>query len=245
MKREKIVINTLVLLEDLKSGVPQSLIMDKVNDIGIKNVEIRREFIKNFNEEVLNIREKANKYNMRIFYSVPELLFKANKLRVKEIEGFFNEAYNMSSHNIKMIIGEIDELTEEDVNIINDLCEKYSIELTVENDQTPENGRVEKIYNFLKRNKELGGNISFTFDVGNWIFQDEDPIKNAERLKEFVTYVHLKNATEDRKNTLIDKGILNIEKILINLPNNLPMALEYPCNSIEEINSEIEKILKF
>lgn len=245
MKREKIVINTLVLLEDLKSGVPQSLIIDKVNDIGIKNVEIRREFIKNFDEEVLNIREKANKYNMRIFYSVPELLFKANKLRVKEIEGYFNEAYNMSSHNIKMIIGEIDELTEEDVNIINDLCEKYAIKLTVENDQTPENGRAEKIYSFLKRNKELGGNISFTFDVGNWIFQDEDPIKNAERLKEFVTYVHLKNATEDRKNTLIDKGILNIEKILINLPNNLPMALEYPCGSIEEINSEIEKILKF
>lgn len=245
MKREKIVINTLVLLEDLKSGVPQSLIMDKVNDIGIKNVEIRREFIKNFNEEVLNIREKANKYNMRIFYSVPELLFKANKLRVKEIEGFFNEAYNMSSHNIKMIIGEIDELTEEDVNIINDLCEKYSIELTVENDQTPENGRVEKIYNFLKRNRELGGNISFTFDVGNWIFQDEDPIKNAEILNSFVTYVHLKNIDESRGNTLIDKGILSLKDILNKLPKDLPMALEYPCCSMEEIKLEIKKALKF
>ncbi|WP_066891695.1 sugar phosphate isomerase/epimerase [Clostridium nigeriense] len=245
MKSDKLVINTLVLLDDLKKGISQSDIMDKINEMGIKNVEIRREFIKDFHEEIIRIREKANKNNMKLFYSVPEWLFKENNLRINEIEGFFNEAYKMNCHNIKMIIGEVNEITKEDSKIINDLCERYSIKLTVENDQTAENGRVEKIYNFLKRNRELGGNISFTFDVGNWIFQDEDPIKNAEILNSFVTYVHLKNIDESRGNTLIDKGILSLKDILNKLPKDLPMALEYPCCSMEEIKLEIKKALKF
>ena len=244
MEKEKLVINTLVFFDDLKNGVEQSVIIDKVNKLGIKNVEVRREFIKDFNKEIGEIKEKSSKYNMDLFYSVPEWLFKGNKLRRNEIEGYFNEAYNMNCHNVKMNIGQINELLVEDIKAIDDLCRKYMIKLTIENDQTAENGRAEKIYSFLKRNRELGGNISFTFDVGNWIFQEEDPVKNSELLKDFVTYVHLKNIDENRKNTLLDKGILNIEKILNNLPKNLPMALEYPCISIKEIELEIKKALK-
>lgn len=244
MEKEKLVINTLVFLYDLKNGVPQSTIIDKVNKLGIKSVEVRREFIKDFNKEILDIKEKASSYNMNLFYSVPEWLFRGNKLRRKEIEIYFNEANNMNCHNVKMNIGEVNELSVEDVKAIDELCKKYEIKLTIENDQTYENGRSKKIYNFLKKDRELGGNISFTFDVANWIFQDEDPIKNSELLKDFVKYIHLKNADVNRKNTLLDEGILNLEKILHNLPKNLSMALEYPCTSIEEVELEIKKALK-
>ena len=244
MEKEKLVINTLVFLDDLKSGVEQSVIINKVNKLGIKNVEVRREFIKDFNKEILDIKEKAIKYNIDLFYSIPEWIFKEDKLRRDDIERYFNEAYNMNCHNVKMNIGQINELLVEDIKAIDELCRKYMINLTVENDQTAENGRLEKIYNFLKKNRELGGNISFTFDVGNWIFQEEDPIKNSELLKYFVTYIHLKNIDENRKNVLLDEGILNIEKILNNLPKNLPMALEYPCTSIKEVELEIKKALK-
>jgi sugar phosphate isomerase/epimerase len=244
MEKEKLVINTLVFFDDLKNGVDQSIIIDKVNKLGIKNVEVRREFIKDFNKEILDIKGKANRYNINLFYSVPECLFVENKLRKKEIECYFNEAYNMSCHNVKMNIGEISELLVEDVKVIDELCNKYFIKLTVENDQTAENGRVEKIYNFLKQDRELGGDITFTFDVGNWIFQGEDPVKNSELLKDFVTYVHLKNADDNRKNTLLYEGVLNLENILNNLAKNLPMALEYPCTSIEEVELEIKRALK-
>lgn len=243
MEKEKLVINTLVFLDDLNNGVEQSIIIDKINSLGIKNVEVRREFIKDFNKEILDIKEKANSYNMNLFYSVPEYLFKKDKLRRSEIEGYFSEAYNMNCHNVKMNIGEINELLEEDAKSIDDLCRKYLIKLTVENDQTVENGRLEKIYKFLKKDREFGGEISFTFDVGNWIFQEEDPVKNSELLKDFVTYIHLKNADDNRKNTLLDKGILNLEKILNNLSKNLPMALEYPCASIKEVELEVKKAL--
>lgn len=244
MDSKKLVINTLVFIDDLKSGITQSTIIDKIKELGIKNVEVRREFIKDFNKEIIDIKEKSNKYKINLFYSVPEWIFKENKLRYKEIEGYFIEANKMNCKNVKLNIGEVEELLIEDVNRIENLCNRYNIKATIENDQTFENGRAEKIYKFLKRNRELGGSISFTFDVGNWIFQNEDPSINAEILNEFVTYIHLKNVDENRGNTLIDKGILNLKNILDKLPKDVPMALEYPCKSMDEIKLEINKALK-
>lgn len=244
MDKEKLVINTLVFLDDLTCGIPQSLIIDKIYDLGIKNVEVRREFISNFNKELVDIREKANKYKMNLFYSVPEWLFNEGKLRTKEIEAYFSEAYNMGCHKIKMNIGEVDEISKGDIDIINGLCSKYSIILTVENDQTEENGRCDKIAKFLTRNNELGGNVSFTFDVGNWNFQNEDSITNAKILTKFVTYIHLKDVDENNKNTLLNEGILDLKELLDILPKDLPMAIEYPCKSIDEIKGEIIKALK-
>ena len=243
MNREDLVINTLVFLDDLKSGVPQSLLLDKINELGIKNAEVRREFIKNFNEELIEIRKKAKSYNMTLFYSVPEWLFKEDKLRGREIEEYFKEAYAMNCHYVKMNIGEVSKLSRQDTDIINELCKKYSIKLTIENDQTEENGKMDKIHKFLLESKELDGDISLTFDVGNWIFQNEDPIKNAEILSDFVVYIHLKNTDENRKNVLLDQGTLDLKKILNLLPRDLPMAIEYPCKSIDEVKEEIIKAI--
>ena len=244
MEKGKLGINTLVFLEDLRNGVEQSYILDKINSLNIKNAEIRREFIKDFDREIVEIKEKAEKYGMNLFYSVPEWLFEENKVRTKEIERYFNEAYKMNCNYVKMHIGEIDEITKENSEVIKDLCDKYKIKLTIENDQTAENGQVKKINNFLIKNRELGGNITFTFDVGNWIFQEEDPLKNAEILKEFVTYIHLKNVNSNKENVLLSEGIIQIEKILDILPKNLHTALEYPCSSLSEVEKEIEKVLK-
>ena len=245
MNKGKLVINTLVFLDELNSGVSQSKLLDKVSEMGIKNVEVRREFIKDFNNELTIIKEKAHSNDITLFYSVPECLFEDDKLRKIYIEKYFDEAFKMNCHYIKMNIGDVRILSKKDTDIINELCKKYSVKLTVENDQTELNGKCDRIYKFLSQNKKLGGEISFTFDVGNWLFQEEDPKKNAEILKDFVTYVHLKNADINKRNVLLDEGIIEIEKILEILPKDLPMALEYPCDSIDEIKEEINKALKF
>lgn len=245
MERDELVVNTLVFLEDLKLGIPQSSIMDILHELGIKNVEIRREFIKDFNNELINIKEKSKRYGIKVFYSVPEWIYKQDKLRVEDIETYFKEAYQMNCYNIKLNIGEVKEVSKEDIQNINELCEKYQMKMTVENDQTIENGRVNKIYNFLCQVKQLKGNISFTFDVGNWIFQDEDPLKNAELLKSFVTYIHLKDIGNNRSNALLNDGLLDWKNILSVLPPKLPIVLEYPCGTKEQLALEINKILEY
>lgn len=180
---------------------------------------------------------------MNLFYSVPEWVYKGGKLRYDELNQYFEEAYKMNCHNIKFNIGELGEVSNDDIEKLNELCEKYEIEMTVENDQTAENGRSEKIYDFLTKVKEINGKITFTFDTGNWLFQNEDPYKNAELLNSFVTYIHLKYVTQDRFNCLLDEGIVNWKKLLEILPN-VPVAFEYPCRDKEQLQLEIDKVIK-
>lgn len=244
MKKDQLVINTLVFLNDLKSGVDQSVMMDTINELGINNIEIRREYIKDFEKEIATIKEKSKLYNMNIFYSVPEWVYKENKLLVHGIEKYFKEAYEMNCHDVKLNIGEYKEVTNEDIKIINELSKKYEVKMTVENDQTSLNGKVQSINQFLCQVKKHKGNITFTFDIGNWVFQDENPLKNAELLNEFVTYIHLKDIGKERNNVLLNEGVIDWKKILDKLPKGLPIAIEYPCETKEKLQLEINKILQ-
>lgn len=66
MKKNQIVINTLVYLEDLQAGVPQSEMVDWVHELGVKNIEVR-EFIKD-RQELQDIKNKSEQYGMNIFF---------------------------------------------------------------------------------------------------------------------------------------------------------------------------------
>ena len=244
MNKNQLVVNTLVFLNDLKNGINQSIIMDTINELGIKNIEVRREFIKDFDNELETIREKSKLYNMNIYYSVPEWMYKENKLLVDDIEKYLKEAKKMNCHQVKLNIGQYDEVTVEDIEILNKFSKKYKVKLTVENDQTSLNGKSEFINKFLVQAKKLGGDITFTFDIGNWVFQEEDPLKNADLLKAFVTYIHLKDMDKERNNVLLNEGVIDWEKVIDKLPKDLPIALEYPCNTKEILQLEINKIYK-
>jgi sugar phosphate isomerase/epimerase len=120
------------------------------------------------------------------------------------------------------------------------------IKLTVENDQTEENGRSEKMKSFLETAKELDIKISCTFDVGNWLWQKEDPTENAYKLKPYVTYIHLKDAYVDGKPqaAFLDKGIIPWRNILGIFDKSVPVAIEYPCNpdALARLEEEIAKL---
>lgn len=247
MDKRVLVINTLVFLEQQKAGTIQSEMLNVINQLGIKKAEIRREFIKDMNSELIDINKKSLDLNMELFYSVPDVLYKDGELQYEIIETYFKEAFTMGCSNVKMNIGKYDVVTLDDVNRINKLCDKYSINLKVENDQSEEDGKVLKIKTFVEDYKQLGGNISVTFDTGNWIWQNEDPIENARQLKEYVTYIHLKDVkgNEKPKTVLLNDGDIAWKSILDILPKDVPLALEYPCgkDAAKQLEAELEKLL--
>lgn len=244
MDRDKLVINTLVFLEELKKGTKQSVLMDIINELEIKNIEIRREFIKDFDKELASISEKSKLYNMKVYYSVPEWLYKENELLTGNLEKYFKEAKDMNCHHIKLTIGEYSGVNIKDIEVINELSEKYQVNLTIENDQTSLNGKSEAINKFLVEVKKLKGRVTFTFDIGNWVFQGEDPLKNAQLLKPYVTYIHMKDIDNEKNNVLLNEGGIDWKSVLDKLPKDVPIALEYPCDTKEILQIEINKILK-
>lgn len=247
MEKELLVINTLVFRNQLKDGMLQSELLDVIHNLGIKKVEIRREFIRDFNLELIDLRDKANSIDMELFYSIPDSLYKDGVIQFESIETYFKEAYTIGCTNVKMNIGIYNMVTSEDVNRINKLCEQYLIKLTVENDQTEIGGKLTVIKTFIEKYKQLGGKISFTFDIGNWIWQNEDPMENAKQLKEYVTYIHIKDVlgNENPKTVLLNEGELAWKSILAILPQDVPLAIEYPCgtNAAKQLATEVDKLM--
>lgn len=248
MDKSNIVINTLVFLKDLKNGVRQARLLKDISSIGIKKAEIRREFMKDHDIELQEIKKVSDELQMEIYYSVPQYLYINGKLEIEEIEGYFREAQKMSCRNVKLNIGDYHTISSQDVYDINSLCNKYSIMLTVENDQTKENGKVDKIQRFLQLAKLLGMKVYCTFDIGNWIWQKEDPVENANILKPYVKYIHLKDVyiKDKPQATFLNHGIIPWKSILKIFDQDIPVAIEYPCdpNALQRLNAELNKLLK-
>lgn len=246
MQKSNIVINTLVFLEDLNKGVKQSKLLKDIHDLGINKVEVRREFIKDFEAELQEIKDISEELQMEIYYSVPRYLYVGGKLNIDEIEQSFKEARKMNCRNVKLNIGDYIDISSENVYKINSLCDKYSLKLTIENDQTKENGQAQRINEFLRAAEAFGMKISCTFDIGNWFWNKEDPKENAYKLKLYVTYIHLKdvNIKGEMQVVLLDQGIIPWRSILEIFDKNIPVAIEYPIHpdTILRLKKEIDKL---
>lgn len=243
MKKNRLVVNTLVYLNQLKAGVAQAQLLKPLCELGVENVEIRREFIKDFKTELLAIAEASLNYKIKLFYSVPSYLYENGKLMMNRLESFYAEAQIMGCRYVKLNIGDVSAVTKEDIKIISSLCEKYNITQSIENDQTPENGKSEKINWFLEETSKKGGKITLTFDTGNWIWTRESPKSAAKLLQKHVTYIHVKDVLQGTPPTAtwLGEGDLCWESILKQLPANAPVALEYPCDTC--LDAEIQKLL--
>ncbi len=246
MNKNLLVINTLVFLEQMKEGVKQACLFKDIYDLGIRNIEVRREFIKDFEKELEAIKEASKKYQMTLFYSVPENLYEDQTIQLEKIEGYFKEAERMGCNNIKMNIGDYGAVNKKDVLELSKLCDTYKINLRVENDQTKENGTIYKIKEFITSYQNAGGKIGVTFDIGNWLWQEEDPMDNALSLKEYVTYIHLKDVEKGNppRAVLLGEGDIDYQSILKILRKDIPIALEYPCGqeAVTQLKMELDKL---
>lgn len=232
MERNRLMVNTLFFLPDLQSGVGQAELLKRVAACGIGSVEIRREFIRDFAGECQQIHEKAESLHLRLYYSVPDTLFGGGILKKQSAECYFAEAFAMGSTHIKMNIGEYgDKLREEDVLSLNALCRSHGIALTVENDQTAENGRLKKVQTFLECSAAENSSIGMTFDIGNWFWQKESPLLAAKALSRYTAVIHLKDVATvpDVHTVLLDAGEIDWRQIMREFSPSVPVALEYPC----------------
>lgn len=246
MKKEQLAVNTLVFLEDLRHAVRQDQLLDTIHSLGINTVEIRREFITDFQMESSLIREKSMQYAMTLFYSVSGVLYTNGKPDFDTLETYLKEAVQIGATQLKLCIGDYINVVPSDVALVNRLCSIYQIRLTIENDQTNENGHMKKIKQFLDEYTALGGQIFCTYDIGNWLWQNEDPYENAESLKKYVAYIHLKDVKggNELRTVYLDDGDIDWRNILRILPP-VPIAFEYSCGvmAAKQLPQEVWKVL--
>ncbi|HBF74782.1 MAG TPA: sugar phosphate isomerase [Lactobacillus sp.] len=247
MNKNNIVLNTLVFDEEHNEGVKQTEMLSQVAGFGIKNAEVRREYFTDPMAAAPAIGKTVKKLGLKLFYSVPKTIFTDDGELNPDLPLYFEEASKMGVSSLKMNIGHFDKFTGD----LHTALARYSdsdIEFNVENDQGQLNGSTQNILKFLNASKNENIDIKFVFDLGNWRFVGEKENDAAKSLKPFVRYIHVKNDIVDEQSkcqvVALDQGIINWKATLKLLPNNLPVALEYPATD-DEIKAGINLLVNF
>lgn len=233
---EDLFINTIAMLGD---GIKdQQLFLEKLAQLKppIKGVEVRKEFFapepKKREGELLAILETGKQNGWEIRYSIPEPLFTAEGLN-PDFAQWKKEAELLQAVSVKMNIGDLTGIAQ----VTKEQLMPLPFQLTIENDQTPENGYLDPVLRALKRIEEQALPIGYTFDLGNWAVMGEDAAESFAKTKERITIFHLKNVDEQQRTTLLDEGIFDWRHFLT---GSWPVGIEYPMH-LTEVNSEAEK----
>lgn len=235
MDSNKIVLNTLVFDTEHNNGLAQPDMLQKVADFGIKTVEVRREYFKDISAETAAVKEINAKLGLKVFYSVPEKIFTDSGDLNPELSAYFAEAKVMGVSAVKMNIGNFTGFTDATLAGLSQVLNS-GIQLNVENDQTSQNGSSKNIINFLEAAQAKNLDIKFVFDLGNWRFVNENEQAVAKTISQYVRYIHVKNVTQANGKTAVvalDKGLIDWQSTLKDLPTTVPVALEYPATSAE------------
>lgn len=224
-------INTLVYLDELTAGVPQSALLERIAAHGVTLAEVRREYIHD-DAELDLIAQAARDHGLDLYYSVPERIVTAGEPH-PDFETFLAEAERMGVRNVKFNQGDVKDADAALIARIDEAAAAHGVTLTIENDQTPENGTLDCTVASLRRIKTLGGRTGYTFDLGNWYWRGEDPEAAFDQLLPAITVFHLKNVNgaaerENLATTMLDEGVIDWRPMLRRLAETTPVLLEYP-----------------
>lgn len=243
MEKKNIVINLLEYADRVAKGESQVSLLDDVAATGVGGVEVRREYFKNFDAELDDVHKVATEKGLKIFYSVPEVLFIDGQFN-SAILGYLEEGKRMGVTAIKFNIGDF-------ANFKGDLKQALApvvaagIQVNVENDQTQASGTIQPLLDFLQAAKAADIDIKYVYDLGNWRFVGEDEFKAAGQLAPYVRYVHLKDVVlNDGKPDVValDEGVLDWRKVMQVLPDGSPVAIEYPAADNEVVQTGVDLV---
>ena len=246
MEDKNLVLNTYVFEELMKQGQFQIEWLEKIKDLGIQTVEIRREYLRD-RKELAELKGKATELDMTLYYAVPDVLFPGVLMSKETLHQYFEEYSALGANQFKNVAGYDEDINDVDIEILKSLMTEYGIlHLTLENDQE-DYSTSEKIKGILDKLKDAGINAGMTFDTGNFLATGQSPLESAKALKDDVTFFHMKNIKADTKEmTLIDEGDISMLEILAVFSEEVNRAIEYPCggNPFETVKGEIEKLKK-
>jgi len=227
-----IVVNTIVFNQLVTAGVKQWELFESVKSLGISKIEIRREWIVNFAEEMHKMKVEAANNNIELLYSVPAALFTDNRLDTTGLVQYLNEAKSIGAKMVKFTVGDFEPSNNEALAHLKGILQDRQVIVTVENDQTAANGKAAALKTFLDCCKKNDVPVYCTYDIGNWCWVNENPVANVPKLAEYTKYIHLKDVAYQNGEPIVqslDNGEVDWRTVLKMLPQNVLLGIEFPC----------------
>lgn len=216
--------------------------IDSVKGLGFDYIELRSEYFDGSDQELVDLKAANQEAGLTVFLSVPAPLFEEGLLN-PELENYFELAQAVGAIQLKVNLGAYNQETvATDMTLVNNLIDRFGISLTLENDNTEETGASDYFKAFLQDN----GNdkVGMCFDVGNFLFFDEDPVAAVKKVLPFVHYVHLKQVEQATNTSLagLSVGDVDIVAVLKEVDQVIPVAVEcqYKASDIMEVEGQIK-----
>lgn len=238
--RQELGINLLVYKEKLDEGIMQSQLLEEIKKQGIFLAEIRREYIAD-DAEMTAIEKEAKRLQMKLYYSVPEKIMEGD-MPNQQLKNYLEEAKKMGVKNVKFNIGSLYEASEKGVQKLREILEAYDMTVSIENDQTEENGTFQCTKETLQTIKKFELPIGYTMDLGNWYWQQENPEQAFDELHDRIDIFHLKNiafVNKQPETVMLEDGKIPWKSMIEKLDKNVKVFLEYPI-PMEDVEKQIK-----
>lgn len=236
--------------EVLKNG--QVYYIPIIAAAGGRGVEIREELFRENDITLKKLGKIIEKENLECVYSAPVTLWnESGELDKVAIHSTVLKALQVGAKIVKFSLGNYKyshSSMRELQNMIDELdIEDHNLLFTVENDQTGYGGNLNNLKQFFKACEEYKLPIKMAFDIGNWNWTKENPIKAAEALGKYVVYIHFKHVecNEGILNTLPLPEDLNANWriVLSRLPQDVIRTIEFPVLG-KDLRSETTKYVR-
>lgn len=134
-------------------------------------------------------------------FSSPLELWREDGQLNPELEPTLRRAEACGAGWLKVSLGLLPE--QPDLAALGRRLARHGLQLLVENDQTPQGGRIEVLERFFRLAERQQLDLAMTFDIGNWRWQEQAADEAALRLGRYVGYVHCKAVIRNRDGKLV------------------------------------------
>lgn len=183
-------------------------------------------------KELDAIAEAVRSAGLQLVYSSPDGLWTTSgELDLVALEQAIGITQRLGAPRLKMAIGGYVPASAASLAMLRDRLAQTSVELVIENDQTPGAGSLPAMQGFFDAAARHGLDLGMTFDMGNWHWPGECPVLAAQSCAPRVVYVHCKGVQRQPQRWVavpLDDSSAPWRAVLRALPAGLPMAIEYP-----------------
>lgn len=233
----------------------QSDVVEHIKSTRANGIEIREELFQTIPglAELEALGLTCREAGLEVHYSSPQPIWHQDGSLNTEIKSVVTRANSIGARLVKMslgnpMVGLFD--PEAMANLKRWLHLLEGIQFTVENDQTPEGGRMAPLRHFLEACAECEVPIQMTFDIGNWSWTGEDVVLAAHTFVPYVAYVHVKDADTSvspprtiAPNYGADQAGSLLQTLKI-LPKQCPRCIEYSLvgYTVDEIHQNVVQL---
>lgn len=234
MNRFPVAISLGAFGADLVRECGQASFIPLLVEAGVTRIELREELFTGdlARQDLPALAEAIRSQGLECLYSAPlELWLEGQNLPNPELQPTLQRAAACGAAWLKVSLGHLSE--DSDVAALADRLAHHDVHLLVENDQTPQGGRIEPFIDFFARIDALQMPIGMTFDIGNWMWQEQSASAAAQQLGRYVEYLHCKAVSRNAAGKLVavpprQTDLHLWEQLLKHMPVGVPRAVEYP-----------------